>query len=182
MSRSIPSLSRGPLLALLIALALALLLPSSLAPAWAEVLPVKKTTLIAIPARFEVAAPPARVWKALCTTQGFSALTGFEIAAADRARSFTRTGDQVAGKAWTDAGRLVVTGYAVNRELRVTWEPENASYLCAKRVVLTAKGAGTVVEYLDRYTDDQANADATAAQVAAETKRHIAAFTALAAR
>ena len=47
MARPVPSLSRGPLLALLLALALALLLPSSVAPALAEVLPVKKTALIA---------------------------------------------------------------------------------------------------------------------------------------
>jgi len=58
----------------------------------------------------------------------------------------------------------------------MTWEPGNASYLCAKRVVLTPSAGGTKLEYWDRYTDDQPNADETARKVAADTQQHIAAF------
>lgn len=182
MTRSLPASPRVPILAWLLAFALLALFPSSVAPVHAEVQPPKKGVLIEIPARFTVPAAPSRVWRVLTTTEGFATLTGFEIASADRARSFARTGDHVSARAWTDAGRLVVTHYAPNRELRVAWEPQNATYLCAKRIVLHTSGAATDVEYLDRYTDDQPRPDATAARVAAETKEHIAAFVALASK
>jgi hypothetical protein len=42
--------------------------------------------------------------------------------------------------------------------------------------VLSPAGSGTKVEYWDRYTDDQPNADETAKQVATDTERAIAAF------
>ncbi|MEO6463430.1 MAG: hypothetical protein ABIP29_10180 [Candidatus Eisenbacteria bacterium] len=86
----------------------------------------------------------------------------------------------MSAKVWSDTGRLVVTHIAPGRELRVAWEPANASYICAKCIVLRPKGKGSEIEYLDRYSDDQLDADATAAKVSAATKSRIAAFTALA--
>jgi hypothetical protein len=62
----------------------------------------------------------------------------------------------------------------------VTWEPETGGYLCGKRIVLTAAGKGTKVEYWDRYTDDQPNVDETAAQVVKETEAGVTKFKAMA--
>jgi hypothetical protein len=182
MSRTLSTVPSPGLLAWLLALALLMLLPSSVAPVQALVLPTKKAVLIAIPARFEVAAPPTRVWSVLTSAEGFSALTGFEIATAERSRTFARVGDHVNAKVWSDTGRLVVTHIAAGRELRVAWEPGNASYVCAKRIILHPKGKISEIDYLDRYSDDQPNADATAARVAAATRQHIAAFIALASK
>ena len=98
MPRSVVTLSRGPLLTFLLALALSLLFPSSVEPAFAQVLPAKK-----------------------------AALTEFAIAAADRARSFTHLRDRVAGRVWSDQGPVLVAGPTSNRGLRVTREPEDAS-------------------------------------------------------
>jgi hypothetical protein len=67
-----------------------------------------------------------------------------------------------------------------DKELRVAWDPDGGHYLCSKRVLLSPTAAGTKVEYWDRYTDDQANVDDTAATVAAETEKGIAAFRLLA--
>lgn len=180
MSRTLSTVPSPGLLAWFLALALLVLVPSSVAPVQALVLPAKKAALVVIPARFEIAAPPTRVWQVLTTAQGFSTLTGCDIFTADRARSFARVGDHMSARVWTDTGRLVVTHIAPGRELRVAWEPGNASYLCAKRIVMHPRGKGTEVEYLDRYSDDQPNADATAAKVTAATKSQIAAFIALA--
>ena len=135
---------------------------------------VKKGSLITIPATFEVKAPPAKVWAIVTSWEGFGALTGFKPAGSEK--SFSKVGDSVAAEVWEDKGRLVVTDITSEKELRVTWEPANASYLCAKRIVLTPSGAGTKVEYWDRYTDDQPNADETAKQVAADTEKAIEAF------
>lgn len=180
MSRTLSTVPSPGLLTWLLAFALLVLLPSSVAPVQALVLPPKKAALVAIPARFEVAAPPTRVWEVLTTARGFSTLTGVDISTPDRARSFARVGDHMSARVWTDTGRVVVTHIAPGRELRVAWEPGNASYVCAKRIVLRPRGKTTEIEYLDRYSDDQPTVDATAAKVAAATRQQIAAFTALA--
>ncbi len=137
-------------------------------------LTVKKGTLVTIPATFEVKAAPAKVWTAVTSWEEFSALTGFKPTGPEK--SFSKVSDSVAAQVWEDKGRLVVTGLAPEKELRVTWEPANASYLCAKRIVLTSSDAGAKVEYWDRYTDDQPNAEETAKQVAADTEKAIEAF------
>ncbi|MCA1582423.1 MAG: hypothetical protein LC796_13730 [Acidobacteria bacterium] len=148
--------------------------------ALASPLPVKKTTLVTIPATFTVDAPPAKVWEAITSVEGFGTLTGFR--AIGVAKSFAKIGDAVPAQVWSDSGRLVVTELVPGKELRVTWEPAKGHYLCSKRIVLSAAGAGTGVEYWDRYTDDQPNADENARQVAAETEKQITAFRALAAK
>jgi hypothetical protein len=135
---------------------------------------VKKTALVTIPATFEVKAPAVKVWTVVTSWEGFGVLTGFKPTGPEK--SFSKVGDSVAAQVWEDKGRLVVTELVPGKELRVAWEPANASYLCAKRVVLTAAGGGTKVEYWDRYTDDQPNADETAKQVAADTEKAIVAF------
>jgi uncharacterized protein YndB with AHSA1/START domain len=154
------------------------LLGFAAAAAFATPIAAKKTALITIPGSIVVNAPPAKVWAAVTSLDGFGALTGFQ--ATGGAKSFATIGDAVPAKVWTDAGRLVVTELVPEKELRVAWEPGNASYLCSKRVVLSPFPGGTRVEYTDRYTDDQPNADETARQVAQETEKHLAAFKALA--
>jgi hypothetical protein len=134
----------------------------------------RKTSLITIPQTIEVKASPAAVWTALTSWEGFGALTGFAPTGPEK--KFSKVGDSATAKVWDDKGTLVVTGLVPQKELRVTWEPENASYLCAKRIVLKPSAAGTTLEYWDRYTDDQPNADETARKVVAETAQHVAAF------
>jgi hypothetical protein len=134
----------------------------------------KKTSLITIPQTIELKASPSAVWTALTTWEGFGTLTGFQPTGSQK--NISRVGDSTAAQVWDDKGVLVVTGLAPGKELRVAWEPENASYLCAKRVVLKPSAIGTTVEYWDRYTDDQPNADVTARKVVADTAQHVAAF------
>jgi len=134
----------------------------------------KKGALITIPGTFELKAPPSAVWTALTSWEGFGALTGFQPTGPER--SFSKVGDSTAAQVWDDKGTLVVTGLVREKELRVTWEPATASYLFAKRVVLNPSAGGTTLEYWDRYTDDQPNADETARTVARDTVQHVAAF------
>lgn len=134
----------------------------------------RKTSLITIPQTLELKAPPSAVWSALTTWQGFGTLTGFQPTG--KQKGFTKVGDSVTAKVWDDTGTLVVTGFVPEKELRVAWEPANASYLCAKRIVLKPSAGRTTLEYWDRYTDDQPDADSTAKRVAADFPQHIAAF------
>ncbi|HTD52366.1 MAG TPA: hypothetical protein VK780_05025 [Thermoanaerobaculia bacterium] len=136
----------------------------------------KKTALITIPATFEVNATPTKVWASLTSIEGFGTLTGFQPQAGQKPSAFSKVGDHLLAQVWEDKGRLIVTEFVPVRELRVAWEPEKGHYLCQKRVVLSPSGGGTSVEYWDRYTDDQLNADDTAKQVVADTEKHIEAF------
>jgi uncharacterized protein YndB with AHSA1/START domain len=134
----------------------------------------KKTSLITIPKTIELKAAPADVWKVLTTWEGFGTLTGFRPA--DAQKGFSKVGDSVTAQVWDDTGTLVVTGLVPQKELRVSWEPDNASYLCAKRILVKPSAAGTTLEYWDRYTDDQPDADQTAKKVVTDTAQHVAAF------
>lgn len=167
-SRILPALLAATLTPLLVASAI-----------HAEVLPVRKTALVTIPSRMELEAPPARVWAVVCSDRGFGALTGFTAAPAAAKHVFSRLGDSIGASISSDKGRLTVTGFTPLRELRVTWEPENASYLCSTRIVLTKSAAGTTLEMWDRYSDDQPNVDETAKKVADATAQGEAGFRAL---
>lgn len=152
---------------------------AAVAVAWSappSVQPVKKGALITIAAHLDLKAAPAKVWAAAASAEGFYTLTGFKPDAADKARTFAELGDSIGASIWTDTGRLVVTGLVAGKELRVAWEPANASYLCSKRIVLAAAGTGTSFDYWDRYTDDQPNADETAKKVRDESAKALEAF------
>jgi uncharacterized protein YndB with AHSA1/START domain len=136
-------------------------------------LTVKKGTLVTIPATLELKAPPSKVWAAITSLEGFTALTGFK---ASGGSTFRKIGDSAAAQSWEDKGRLVVTELVPEKELRVSFEPAQGHYLCQKRIVLSPSAGGTRLEYWDRYTDDQPNAEETAKQVVAETEKTIAAF------
>ena len=164
-------------LATLAVLAIAL---ASAGPSNAVDVVVKKTTLVTIPATFEVKAPVATVWALASSVNGFCALTGFVPDAAAKTKTFAALGDAVKATVWSDTGTLVATHVTKEKDLRVTWEVANGAYLCAKRVVLSPTPTGTKIEYWDRYTDDQANVDETAAAVVKDTVAGIAKFTALA--
>ncbi len=155
--------------------------PSSAAPtSSAAEVAAKMTTLVTIPAVFEVKAPIAKVWAAASSVEGFCAITGFVPDPGAPTKRFAAIGDAVPASVWTDRGMLVATYVAEEKELRVTWEVASGAYLCGKRLVLSPTAAGTRVEYWDRYTDDQANVDETAAAVVKDTVAGIAKFTALA--
>lgn len=168
--------SRNPGRGLAVALAALALLVTAGPSVRAEVLPVKKSAMVLIPSKLDVKAPVARVWGAVCSVRGFCLLTGFTPDPASKGRLFARLGDHVRAGIWSDKGTLVVTGFVPSRELRVTWEPENAGYLCAKRIVISKTAAGASLEIWDRYTDDQPTVDDTAKKVSGETAKALAAF------
>jgi hypothetical protein len=122
---------------------------------------------------------PSRVWQELTRASGFGKLTGFQPEKPDA--TLARVGDAVRASVWQDKGLLVVTGSDPQKELRVTWEPDNGSYLCQKRIRLEAAGDATKVLYQDRYTDTQpaAAVDQTSRQVVQDTEAGIRAFSAL---
>jgi hypothetical protein len=136
----------------------------------------KKTALVRFDSTLELAKPAADVWQKLCSAEGFCALGGFKTKA--KAKRLEHVGDTVAASVWQDNGVLVCTMAVPGKELRVSWEPENGSYLCHKQVKLEATASGsTRLTFVDRYSDDKLDTvDATAKLVAAETTKALAAF------
>jgi hypothetical protein len=138
----------------------------------------KRSSLVRLEAKIDLKAPAAKVWDAITSSRGFAAATGFKIADTDK--HLAKLGDAVPASVWSDKGNLVCTFGAEGKELRVTFEPDNGSYLCQKRITLETQSGGTRLTILDRYTDDQTETvDKTAKEVLAEMPKQLAAFQAM---
>jgi len=51
-----------------------------------------------------------------------------------------------------DKGTEVVTYFKPSKEIRISFEPDNGTYLCGEKWVLTPSGNGTKVHYDETYT------------------------------
>lgn len=167
-----------------LALALpALLLLAAAIPAaraGAEMPTTKRSACVRVDGHADLKAAPAQVWSALVSPKGLAALTGVQLP--DGAKGLAKLGDSTTATVWSDKGNLVCTQSVEGKELRISFEPENASYVCADRITLEpAQGGGTRLAITDRYSDEQMETvDKTAKEVAAEMSRHLAAFQAIA--
>jgi hypothetical protein len=54
---------------------------------------------------------------------------------------------------WNNAGKTVVIYLAKNRELRLAHVPNDGSYVCQLKIKLEAKGAATLVTFVEQYSD-----------------------------
>ena len=104
-------------------------------------------------------AKPAAVWALIVDGKKFFSLAGWELITSDA--KFAKVGDNARIKVWGDAGTIVLTYYKANQELRYSWEPDNASYICQERILLEAKGDQTTLTYINTYSESgpQSKAD-----------------------
>ena len=104
------------------------------------------------------------VWAVLTDVQKLASALNFEYKGA--AKKLEKVGDNVQLKVWGDAGTYILIYAKSASELRFTWEPDNASYLCQERWTLAPAGKGTKLTYEERYTESgPQTADAIAEQV-----------------
>ena len=109
-------------------------------------------------------ASPQTVWAALMDVQKFCEVMKFEFLSG--AKTLKEVGDIAQLKVWSDVCVLVLIHAKPYTELRYTLDPENASYICQKRWLLTPAGNGTKVVIEDRYTESGTqSAESLAAQV-----------------
>ncbi len=142
---------------------------------------VKKGTAVTIESHLELKAAPAKVWAALTSMEGLCALTGYTVAGPMRQRSIAKIGETMLAQTWGETGRIYVTGFHPESELRVTWEPASGAYLCGQRITLApTPNGGTALAVSERYTDDTPNADETAAKAREATAKGLEAFRAIA--
>src|SRR5262249_30989789 len=125
--------------------------------------PPREIPMVRIHAQTTVAATPAAVWSAM--TQGKTIVTWCPVwkNPANAKVAITKVGDVLDyTDEWGHGGRSVVTYLAKDRELRVAHEPNDGSYVCQSKLVLTPKGNTTVVDYWDQYSDESALHERTA--------------------
>jgi len=135
-------------------------LAASLLTVWftvASAEPPREIPMVRIHAQTSVAAAPPAVWSAL--TQGKTLVTWCPVwkNPANAKVSIAKVGDVLDyTDEWGHGGRSVVTYLARDRELRIAHEPNDGSYVCQAKVVLTPKGNTTVVDYWEQYSDESA--------------------------
>ena len=101
----------------------------------------------------EVSKAPKAVW-AMLTKAGFSAKAiGFVHQTGSK--SFAQVGDAARVKLtdWNESGTFVVTHVKPGKELRMSFDPENGSYLCRDRWELSPAGKGTKITLTQTYTE-----------------------------
>ena len=159
--------------ALCMAAALSLASASVAAASW------KQVPVVRHEAEVEVAAPPAAVWAYVTSGRNFVTWCPQWKSAKNAAHSIVKVGDVLDYMdEWGHGGRSIVTYLAKDKELRVAHEPDDGSYICQAKFVLTPTPRGTRVLFWDQYTDESPAKDlqATAEKMRVEIDQTVAAI------
>jgi hypothetical protein len=140
---------------------------------------MKQIPVVSLHTETDVAAPPAAVWAFM--TSGKNLVTWCPQWKSDKnaARTLSQVGDVLDyTDDWGNNGRSIVTYLVKAKELRVAHEPNDGSYLCQAKLVLTPTEQGTRVHYWEQYTDESEPKDlkATADKVSSEMEATLAAL------
>lgn len=68
-------------------------------------------------------------------------------------KKFNKVGDEARVKVWGDASSFILILSNTNNELRFNLDPENGTYICNCRWILTKLSNGTKVWFEERYTE-----------------------------
>ena len=96
-------------------------------------------------------AAPKAIWSVLTDIKKLSEIEDFGYEG--NPTKLSKVGDSVPLKVFGDTGSFILIYSKPNTELRYAWEPDNASYLCQERWLLTPSANGTKVTFEDRYTE-----------------------------
>lgn len=137
----------------------------------------REIPMVRLHAQTTVAASPAAVWSEM--TQGKNLVTWCPVwkNPANAKIAIAKVGDVLDfTDEWGHGGRSVVTYLVRDHELRVAHEPNDGSYVCQAKTMLTPKGNTTVVDYWEQYSDDStpANRAATMSKMESELNRTLA--------
>jgi len=92
-------------------------------------------------------APPEKVWAVLTNLEQFAGFMGFQWLSGSK--TVSKVGDTARMKVWSDDTTYFLTYAEPNKELRLALEPDNASYICQKRWILTPEGDKMKVQLID---------------------------------
>lgn len=139
----------------------------------------KQIPVVRLTSEADIAAPPVAVWTYLTTGKNLVTWCPVWKNASNAKVTIAKVGDVLD---FTDefgnGGRSVVTYLDRGKELRVSHEPTNGSYMCQAKLILAPRGAMTHVTYVEQYTDESKAEDlqATAGKMEGEMAATMAAL------
>ena len=139
---------------------------------------MKQVPVVRLHSTIEVAASPAAVWAFLTTGKNMVTWCPVWKSQANAKINLAKVGDVLDfTDEWGNNGRSVVTHLVKEKELRVAHEPNDGSYMCQAKIVLTPSAKGTTVHYYEQYTDESKPEDlqATAKKTEGEMMQTLAA-------
>jgi hypothetical protein len=92
-----------------------------------------------------------RVWDVLTDVIQLTEILDYEYTGGTK--KFNKVGDEAEVKVWGDASSFILIRSNTNKELRFNLDPENGTYICNCRWILTKSGNGTKVSFEERYTE-----------------------------
>lgn len=96
-------------------------------------------------------ATPDQVWGVLTDVAQLTEILGYEYVSGTK--RFSKVGEEAQVKVWGDASNFMLIRSNPIKELRFNLDPENGSYLCNCRWILSKSGNGTKVWFEERYTE-----------------------------
>ncbi len=158
----------------IIALVVCVFAFGTVAAAWADDVAVSKMALMTFEGAAQINAPAAKVWTAL--TDKDKAMSWCPMwKNAKSPQPLTKVGNTMEFvDDWKNAGKSVVIYVDAGKELRIAHVPDNGSYMCQAKIVLTPDGNTTHVKVTEQYSD--AFDAPTDKDTAAMTQKEIAAM------
>ena len=96
-------------------------------------------------------ASPDQIWGVLTDASQLTEICGYEYVGG--AKTFSKVGDRAQVMVWGEPGSFMLTRATGEKELRFNLDPENGTYICSCRWVLSKSGDGTKVWFEERYTE-----------------------------
>jgi hypothetical protein len=96
-------------------------------------------------------ASPDQVWAVLTDVGQLTEICGYEYVGG--AKTFSNVGDEAQVRVWDEPGSFMLVRANNNKELRFNLDPEDGSYICNCRWILSKSGDGTKVWFEERYTE-----------------------------
>jgi len=92
-----------------------------------------------------------QVWSVLTDAGQLTEIMGYDYLGG--AKQFGTVGNEARVKVWGDVCGFMLIRSDQTKELRFNLDPENGSYICNCRWVLSSSGKGTKVWFGERYTE-----------------------------
>ncbi|NIW96816.1 MAG: hypothetical protein GWN13_00925 [Phycisphaerae bacterium] len=118
----------------------------------------KKLTGQSFRAEITVAAATGDIWAILTDLHKISKVMGYDFQGTPV--KFTRPGDNAKMTIWGDTGTYILIYHKPGSELQFMWEPDNATYICQQRWLISEAGKNTKVVFEERYTESGPQSEA----------------------
>lgn len=130
---------------------------------------VQQVPVVRLETSLTIDASPTQVWSYMISGKNVGWCPYWGTEANEGHRDLAQVGDVLEYvDGWGGGGRSIVTYIDPGKELRIAHEPNDGSYVCQSKLILSPVGSGTTVRYVEQYTDES---DAPTMSATAEKMR-----------